>query len=248
MMANLLPIGRFSQVTRLSIKALRLYAEDGLLHPAHIDPDSGYRYYSLGQAEVAARIRFLRELDMPLEEIRTILRAENPAELRTLLLQYQECIQQRIAQYQHSLILLERLLENKEEIMSYTVKVKEVIPQPIMSIRLQTSPDAFDQAIPSAMHELMSYAAQLNLWQQDIHPVVIHHAYSEEEADIEVGLPVEKPVAGEGSIKSNTIQGGRVASIVHIGPYEELGMVYPALATWIHDHGYEMAGPSREVF
>jgi DNA-binding transcriptional MerR regulator len=49
-MKNLLPIGRFSQLTRLTIKALRLYDELGLLRPAYVDPDTAYRYYSLGPA------------------------------------------------------------------------------------------------------------------------------------------------------------------------------------------------------
>ncbi|MBM4203812.1 MAG: MerR family DNA-binding transcriptional regulator [Gammaproteobacteria bacterium] len=42
-------ICQFSQATRLSIKALRLYADRGLLNPVHIDPESGYRYYASDQ-------------------------------------------------------------------------------------------------------------------------------------------------------------------------------------------------------
>jgi len=40
-------------MTRLSVKALRLYDENGLLPPAHVDPSSGYRYYDFGQANRA---------------------------------------------------------------------------------------------------------------------------------------------------------------------------------------------------
>jgi len=45
---NLVPIGRFSEMTCLSETALRLYDENGLLLPAHVDPSSGYRYYASG--------------------------------------------------------------------------------------------------------------------------------------------------------------------------------------------------------
>ena len=45
-MENLVTIGRFAEAARLSQKALRLYAESGLLEPAWVDPGSGYRYYS----------------------------------------------------------------------------------------------------------------------------------------------------------------------------------------------------------
>ena len=65
-MTDLIPIGRFAQITHLSVKALRIYANEGLLQPMYVDPESGYRYYSLAQAALAARIRLLRLVDMPL--------------------------------------------------------------------------------------------------------------------------------------------------------------------------------------
>ena len=58
---QLVPIGRFSEATRLSVKALRHYDDIGLLRPAVTDPQSGYRYYRLGQANRAEAIRQLRE-------------------------------------------------------------------------------------------------------------------------------------------------------------------------------------------
>ena len=246
-MPNLVPIGRFSQITQLSIKALRLYAEQGLLCPKYVDPDSGYRYYSLAQTQAAARIRLLRQLEMPLEEIRAVIHAENPEAVRFLLVQHQERIAGRIRQHQHALILLQRLLENKEELVSYPVKVKEVTTQPILSIRIQTPPEAFDQAVPSASQELIDYVERLGVRSKDLPPLIILHTYTEEMADIEVGIPVERTVAGEGRITSNVLAGGPVAYIMHVGPYEELGTVYPALAAWIQEHGHETNGPSYQL-
>ena len=63
-------IGEFSQRTRLSPKALRLYGELGLVVPAQVDPDSGYRRYSEDQVRQAQLVALLRRLDMPLEIIR----------------------------------------------------------------------------------------------------------------------------------------------------------------------------------
>jgi len=70
---ELLPIGRFARVTGLTVRALRHYHELGLLEPAHIDPESGYRLYTLDQADDAELIRRLRELGLPLAEICAIL-------------------------------------------------------------------------------------------------------------------------------------------------------------------------------
>lgn len=247
-MSNLVPIGRFSQITRLSIKALRLYAEQGLLCPEYVDPDSGYRYYGLRQAEMAIRIRLLRSLEMPLEDIREVIRAGDAEVLRMLLAQHQERISEQVAKYQRILVLLQRLLENKEELVSYTIKVKEVTAQPIAGIRMRIDPTTYGESIPSPMIELIDYTERLGVRRRDLPHVVIHYDYSEEEADIEAAVPIERAIAGEGRIVSNTLQGGTVASIMHVGPYEELGVIYPALATWIQEHGHEMAGAPYEMF
>jgi DNA-binding transcriptional MerR regulator len=57
----------------LTVKALRHYDEIGLLAPARVDPDNGYRYYDAAQLEEAVTIRRLRALELPLDEIRGLL-------------------------------------------------------------------------------------------------------------------------------------------------------------------------------
>ncbi len=66
-------IGEFARRSRLSAKALRLYDELGLLPPARVDEDSGYRFYEPGQLEPARLIAALRELQVPLAEIKAIV-------------------------------------------------------------------------------------------------------------------------------------------------------------------------------
>lgn len=82
-MDSLIPIGRFSRITRLSIRALRRYDEMGVLQPAWVDPSSGYRYYRLGQARDAEAVRILRGLDMPIAQIREVLAAGDPDLVRS---------------------------------------------------------------------------------------------------------------------------------------------------------------------
>jgi len=73
---NLLTIGAFAALTRLSPKALRLYADLGLLSPAHVDPVTGYRFYAPAQQERARLVAWLRRLGLPLAQIRTICELE----------------------------------------------------------------------------------------------------------------------------------------------------------------------------
>ena len=69
-------IGEFARRSRLSAKAFRLYDELSLLPPARVDADSGYRFYKLGQLKEARLIAALRQLQVPLAEIKAILPLE----------------------------------------------------------------------------------------------------------------------------------------------------------------------------
>src|SRR5690242_8699518 len=64
--------GAFAQASGLSRKALRLYDELGLLHPARVDPDTLYRFYHPGRLEQARLVAWLRRLGMPLAVIRSV--------------------------------------------------------------------------------------------------------------------------------------------------------------------------------
>ena len=72
-------ISDFARLSRLSPRALRLYDEPGLLPPASVDPDSGYRWYSAGQLAPARLIAALRGIGMPLAQISTAAGAERAA-------------------------------------------------------------------------------------------------------------------------------------------------------------------------
>ena len=72
-------IGEFARRSRLSLKALRLYDERGVLVPSRVDRASGYRYYGTAQLEAARLVVMLRQLQLPLAAIRELL-ACDPAE------------------------------------------------------------------------------------------------------------------------------------------------------------------------
>jgi PPM family protein phosphatase len=69
---ELMTIGAFARASGLSIKALRLYDELGLLRPVHVDPVSQYRLYDPAQLEQARLVAWLRRLGMPLARIRAV--------------------------------------------------------------------------------------------------------------------------------------------------------------------------------
>src|SRR5215813_8738444 len=114
---ELMPIGRFARLTGLSRKALRLYDEQGLLAPAAIDPASGYRLYSQDQVEQARAIKRLRQVDLPLAEVRELLAEHDPRRRHELLAAHRRRVAMRAAGLQIVLQRLEPLLQGKEPVM-----------------------------------------------------------------------------------------------------------------------------------
>lgn len=98
-MRDLLSIGRFAEITGLSVKALRLYDKLGLLPPTMIDLASGYRYYGRDQRHAAPRIRSLRSLHMPLAEVGRLLRTEDPATVERILDHHRRYLAEKISDY-----------------------------------------------------------------------------------------------------------------------------------------------------
>lgn len=97
--AELLPIGRFSRLAGLSIGALRHYDTLGLLAPASVDAETGYRAYRRDQLDRARLIRRLRSFEMPLPQIRGVLEAD-AYERRRLLAAHRSRIEARTMRLQ----------------------------------------------------------------------------------------------------------------------------------------------------
>jgi len=116
-MDDLLSIGRFSRLCGLSIGTLRHYHEVGLLVPAEVDPWNGFRRYSPAQLPDAQAIAALRELELPLDEVRAVL-AARPADRVRLLRAYRQRIESRIWRYQRVHYRLLRLIEGEENLMA----------------------------------------------------------------------------------------------------------------------------------
>lgn len=72
----MLSIGEFSKICEVSTKTLRYYDEIGLIHPDEINPENGYRYYSIKQLKKMLFINRLKGYCFSLEEIKDILQWE----------------------------------------------------------------------------------------------------------------------------------------------------------------------------
>ncbi len=118
-MEPLLSIGRFARRAGLTIGALRHYHEHGLLEPARIDPDTGYRSYAVAQLEDARLIANLRALNLGLPEVREVL-ASDPVERRRQLGTHRSRLLAQLARTQRQIHWLNRAIDHEEPIMTTT--------------------------------------------------------------------------------------------------------------------------------
>jgi DNA-binding transcriptional MerR regulator len=68
-------IGEFAGIFGLSIKTLRIYDHIGLLKPAYIDKESGYRYYMPEQVQALNVIIELKSIGFSLKEIKEVVKS-----------------------------------------------------------------------------------------------------------------------------------------------------------------------------
>ena len=106
-----LTIGEFSRITHLSIKTLRRYHEAGLLQPARVDRQTGYRYYILDQVPTAQVIHRFRELDMPLREVGELLAVTDPDARAAVIAQHLRRLENQLDQTKAAVVALRRLLD-----------------------------------------------------------------------------------------------------------------------------------------
>jgi DNA-binding transcriptional MerR regulator len=121
---DLMSIGEFARLSRLSAKALRLYDELGLLPPAQVDPDSGYRWYAAGQLDNARLVASLRQIGVPLAQIQLILSLEPEAAAARVGAYWSATETDHAARRDLAGYLVDRLT-GKRSVM-YEVKVRDI--------------------------------------------------------------------------------------------------------------------------
>jgi DNA-binding transcriptional MerR regulator len=130
---DLLSIGELARLSGLSIGALRHYDSVGLIVPAWVDPSTSYRRYRRGQADDARTVGLLRDLEMPLEEIRELLGTDDARARRELLVRHRARVSARATRL-HRVIhqlghLIDPSLTHQEPDMTTTTPTADLDPQ-----------------------------------------------------------------------------------------------------------------------
>ena len=126
---DLLPIGRFARLAGLSVGALRHYDELDLLRPADVDRFTGYRRYRRDQLETARTIARLRDLEMPIDEIRELLATDDPEGRQHRLAIHRGRVEARTAGSDAILHIVGQLSQGKGPIVTDTAAASDVLDE-----------------------------------------------------------------------------------------------------------------------
>jgi DNA-binding transcriptional MerR regulator len=239
-------IGDFSKITRLSVKTLRFYHEEGLLCPDFVDPDSGYRYYDESLLDRARTIQELRSLEFPLKTIKEILEhGKDDAEILNYLKQKSAEFEEQINRYE----LLQRRLQfiiNHEETAKPSEIGADIIKKTIPAMEIASLRFIGDYSeIGDAIVKLMRSCGRLISGP----PFSIYYdgGYRAEDVDIEVCVPILQTVESN-DVKFRVLTGGKALSILHSGPYDAIGTSYKKIIDHINRKGFKVNVPPREIY
>jgi DNA-binding transcriptional MerR regulator len=240
----LVGIGDFSRMTFLSVKALRHYHEVGLLPPAEIDPDTGYRRYELSQVPTAQVIRRLRELDMSLDDVRAVIQAPDVGARNEAIGAHLRRMEGELEQTRATVESLRLLLD-------------EHSPPPI-AVEYRVS----EAAVSLAIREQVAQAEMFD-WLEaafdELHRVVARRAgpdaalFSSELLEEELGelvalVPVESAAGATGRVEPLQLPRVEYAIAVHAGSLESVDRTYAALGAVVAERAIGVQGPIRETY
>ena len=244
----LVPIGEFSKMTYLSVKALRHYHDVGLLEPLAIEPTTGYRYYSPAQVPTAQAIRRFRDLEMPLEHIRAVLDAPDIAARNRAIVDHLQRMRQQLERTQLTVASLQALLAETRPPGSVEHRLVERLS--VLAISDTVEFDDCGGWLERALAELHELAAARGVVATGPDGALYHEEFFHDGAGtVTAFMPIADSVDElDGRATPLELPAGEFAVMVHEGSFDELDQTYGELGTYVTEHAIGLAGPIREHY
>jgi len=254
----LLTIGEFSKMTYLSVKALRHYHDVGLLEPVEVDPASGYRRYGASQVATAQAIRRFRDLDMPIDDVRSVLDASDPDERNRVIVEHLDRMQEQLARTQASVASLQELL-TADPRPPADVELRRLVATPALARRRIVGSDDCGDWLDGALADLHERADALDLVVVGADGALWPDEFFEDDAgEVTAFVPLAasprgwaRDAIGSGGppgIEVVELPAANVAVLVHEGSFDDADQTYGALGTVVAERGIGGPGPIREHY
>lgn len=238
-------IGEFSKLSMLTIKALRFYEKEGLLIPAQVDEQSGYRFYEACQLETAAAIKALRQLDFSVEEIKAHL---GGVPIQDALRAKKAELARKQADISIRLSIINYLMEEHE--MKYQAVIKAIGETIVYSEErvLEHYSEVTALVLESARE-----CIRLNPDMECVKPdyafcEYLDGEFRETNMRVRYSRAVTKMGIGNERIQFRALPATNAICIYHKGPYDRLGEAYAYIYRYAAENGYKVAGFHRECY
>jgi DNA-binding transcriptional MerR regulator len=247
--------GEFSHIARVSKRLLHYYDEIGLLKPAHIDPETGYRYYSASQLPRLNRILALKDLGLSLDHITAMMQSDvSDEEIHGMLLMKKAELERTLQEDLHRLRGIEaRIEQNQVAGDALDVVIKSIPAQLYLSIRTMIP-------TPEEMIQLVHYMQSVLPSRVDprilglFAGIVYSDSFRLTNNDVEFGYFLKQPVEGPVMLSEAYVLQMRelpavqtMATAVQTGSPDLVFVALGRIAHWIEANGYRIAGPYREL-
>ena len=242
-----LAIGDFSRATHLSVKTLRHYHRVGLLTPADVDADTGYRRYTTDQIPTAQVIRRFRDLDMPLDQIHSVLETPDLGARNELISAHLASLEQNLARTQSAVASLRNLLAHPSA--GAQVTHRRVAATAAAAIAAVVT---MDDLVPWFLGALGELYATLDA--RGVRPAgpaggtFAGELWADERGEATLFIPTAAEIQPLGRVKPVVVPAAELAVIVHSGSPADLDRSYGALATYVSSHALQVDGPIREYY
>ncbi|MFE3189354.1 MerR family transcriptional regulator [Nocardia sp. NPDC059240] len=244
-MTATVPIGEFSRLTYLTIKTLRYYHEIELLQPITIDPGTGYRFYSTAQVDQAHLIKRLRELNMPLPEIRAVMAAPDQTARDEAIRVHLERMEAELVRTRDVVASLKALLLPSAGI---SVEYRSIPSHPVLAMTSEVARDDCDQWCEYSFGTLYEQVGAAGLAPAGPGGATYAPEFFEyDRGEVVTFVPIE---AGHRERFDAVLDlpARRFAIAVHAGPFTEFDRTYGALGSHVAEHDSALAEPVRERY
>ena len=250
-------IGEFAQIAQVSGRQLRFYDQLGLLQPAHVDAQTGYRYYSIRQLPRLNSILALKELGLSLEQIGPLLEQEmSPAELRSMLTlkraQLERSLQEEEARLRHIESRIAQI-DREGKADGFDVIVKSAPATPLLAVNCRC--DSMDEVVRMVRIVAEEGTRQIRPALRDKLVVIARNDADSEKLDLDIGFSLTRPSNASVRIADDLVLRAAelpavetMATLVRPGTNAESHTSFGTVGRWIEANHYEIAGPCREIF
>lgn len=246
---ELFQIGDVAKMFHLSVGSLRHYEKIGLLEPEYVDPETGYRYYSIRQFECLNTIRYLRVLDMSLPQITGFLKNRDVSKIQEMLRKQRE----EVIRKQKELQTIERKISNRllqleDALASRLDNIQKIQTESrrIAWIRNNLSISSYLDLEPS-IHQLVKHQKDAIVFLGKVGVGIAREHLEKKQYDsYDMVFLILDP---EDSYEGNTdkLPEEICLSIRFCGSHQEAPVYYKKLDEFMSIHGLKINGFSREI-